>query len=67
LSGLALFLKNTFSSVHEEVIGDTFAANSGIFVVNFTKFADFVAVVVITQVLSWWTWIWLFDLEADTV
>lgn len=67
LSGFALFLEDAFSSVHEEVVSDALSAGSVFPVVNFTEFTDFVAEVVIAQVLFWWAGTWLFNLKANSI
>ena len=67
LSGSALFLEDTFSGVHEEIVIDTFGAKSGFSAVDFTEFADLVAEVVVAQILSFGTLARGFKLEADSV
>lgn len=67
LSRFALFLEHTFSSIHEEIVSNTLCAGSSILVVNLAEFIHFMTEVVVTQVLSWWAWVWLFNLKTDSV
>lgn len=67
LSRFTLLLEDTFSSVHKKIVFDTLSASSSFLVVNLTELIHFVAEVVVTQILSWWTLAWIFDLKTDSV
>lgn len=67
LPRFALFSKDTFSGVHEEVVWNTFCAGSSLSVENATELVNFMAEIVLAQVLSGGALVWLFNLEADSV
>lgn len=60
-------MEDTFSSIHEEIVVNTFRAQSSVSAVNFAEFADIMAVIVISQILSVWALVWAFDLEANSI
>lgn len=62
-----MLLDDAFSSIHEDESVNAFSTLTVVLVINGTILTDFVADVVLTQVLSVWAWEWGFDLKANSV